>query len=218
LARNDRSLLSCGEVRERIYPLLLRTVSEKERRDVLNHTETCDACRLALDAVQGRLQKIVDVSAPQVGEIRREARRKRQRLLRLFLSIVPTAVAFGLLFQQGIKMARYRYEQRFIARLEKAIYSYRLDLGGFPPSDVALSVYLGTHEGGGPYLDLDKERIDASGHFIDHWGNRYFYVQPGEHNDRLFDIHSFGQNSRDDGGHGDDVRNWDDDWRRIPPS
>jgi len=137
----------------------------------------------------------------------------------VFLPVVPAAIAFGLLFQQGIKLARYRYEQRFVARLEKALLLYREDFGKFPPANGApLATFLGTEERNGPYLDLARERRDGVGHFVDFWGNRYLFTCPGKQgrNPRLFDIQSYGQNRRDDGGRGDDITNWEEGWEKIP--
>ena len=200
--------MSCEEVRERIYPLLLRTVTAEDRLETLDHISGCDACRLALEAVRARLDGVVEVPATEPRR-RPVARSGRRRLILFSLCLVPTVLAFALLIQQAIKTAEYRLEQRFLIRLQNALVQYSQDFGRFPPdTGTPLSVYLGTTEHGGPYLDLRRERLDGAGHFVDRWGNRWVYRCPGVRNRRLFDVQSYGHNRRDDGGQRDDIANW----------
>ena len=205
-------LLTCAEVRERLYPFLLRTVSGSERLAILLHSDTCDGCRLSLQAVKGRLEHIAGVPATELDERRRERVRTHRRLWLGLLPVVPAAIAFALLIQQGIQMARYHYEWRFKGRLERALWRYREDNGSFPPSEAApLSVYL-TRPGkdGRPYLDASRERVDGAGHFLDRWDRPWIYRVPGAHNPWMFDLLSVGSNGRDDNGRRDDIANWDD--------
>lgn len=209
--RNQR-LLTCEEVRDRVYPLLLRTVTAAERQEILGHAERCESCRFLLDATRARLEKIVEVDSKESGQ----RRRRPVRRWLILLTALPAVVAYALLIGQGIQVGRYRYEHRFVSRLEKALWAYRDDFGQFPPGDGSpLSVYLGTRERGGPYLDLAVERLDAAGYFVDHWGNRYEYRARGVNNSRSFDLRSNGRNRVDDGGRGDDIANWDPGFRRI---
>lgn len=202
-------LLSCDEVQELLYPLVLRTLPGHERDDVLGHAATCEACALRLEVVRERLGRIDGVPPAEAAAVRSRPRRPGLRWLAL-LPLVPAALAWWLLLRQEVEVARYRQEHRFVARLEKALLSYREDHGRFPPADGApLSVYLSAADEGGPYLDLRRERLSAAGHFVDAWGHRYQYRCPGSHNPRLFDLLGPGANGRLEDGHGDDIANWD---------
>ena len=211
MARKDgarESLLTCAEVRDRIYPLLLRTVSAREHDDVMQHAGACEACRVTLEVVRERLGRLGGVSLPDLGE-RRPARPRGRRIWLTWLAFLPAVVAWGLLIRQGIRMAGYQQERRFFVRLQKAILTYREDFGTYPPSDGApLSVFLSTTEKSGPYLDVAHERVDAVGHFLDRWGRVWVYRFPGVRNPRLFDLQSLGGNGRDDNGRSDDIANY----------
>jgi hypothetical protein len=213
MGRKDESrasLLTCGEVRDRVYPLLLRTLEEKARLDTLEHVNGCESCRAALHIARGRLTRLGGVSLPDFDEQRRERARRR----RVWITVLPLALvallAYALLILQVTQVARYRAEWKFMTRLQNALLRYRADFGEFPPSNKApLSVYLSTREKRGPYLDLSKERMDPAGHFLDRWGHRYRYEAPGIRNPWLFDLQSLGANGSDEQGRRDDVANWD---------
>ncbi|MCQ9208775.1 MAG: type II secretion system protein GspG, partial [Omnitrophica bacterium] len=59
----------------------------------------------------------------------------------------------------------------------------------------------------GPYMRLKEQDLE-DGKYIDPWGNPYSYINPGTHNTSFYDIYSYGPNSQDEQGDGDDIHNW----------
>jgi hypothetical protein len=210
VTRKEPSVHSCASVRDLTYPLLLRTLPERERREVLEHAAQCDSCRVTIEAVRSRLTGIPGVPALELDERPKARRRGPRWRWPLWLPILPAALAYWLLLVQGLQVARYQQQQRFLARVQRALLAYRLDFGDFPPGNgVPLAAFLGSRERGGPYLDLGHERLDGSGHFLDAWGERWVYRYPGARDPRLFELWSYGANGRDDGGKRDDIASWD---------
>jgi len=196
---------TCGAVREKLYPYALMALDDTERRTIAGHLEACAACREGLEFVEARLRSIGAVQdTPRTVVGRR--RGKWRRWLR-WLALIPSVIAFAVLFFEGLRIARFRNEQRFLGRLDRALFTYHLDHGRFPPENEPLALHL-TGADGGPYVDRSRERIDSAGHFLDSWGNPYQYTAPGLHNPRLFDLASPGPNGKDDGGRADDIANW----------
>jgi general secretion pathway protein G len=90
-----------------------------------------------------------------------------------------------------------------IDAFEKALETYRLDVGHYPTTEQGLNALMtqptNTPKWQGPYL----KKTPPS----DPWGNTYIYKQPGEHSD--FDILSYGRDGKS-GGQGEDadIVNW----------
>lgn len=105
---------------------------------------------------------------------------------------------FAEVGKSEVKVARAQ-----IDAFEKALESYRLDVGRLPTTDQGLDALMiqpsGVAKWRGPYL---KKSVPP-----DPWGKPYQYKQPGEHGD--FDIVSLGRDGKP-GGQGDDadIVNW----------
>jgi general secretion pathway protein G len=90
-----------------------------------------------------------------------------------------------------------------IASFEKALDTYRLDVGRYPSTEQGLAALVARPQNepkwSGPYL--------AKAVPVDPWGKPYQYKSPGEHGD--YDLLSFGKDGQP-GGSGDaaDVTNW----------
>ncbi len=87
--------------------------------------------------------------------------------------------------------------------LEKALDTYRLDVGHYPTTEQGLSALFtqpaNEQKWQGPYLKKTPP--------LDPWGNAYVYKSPGEHGD--VDIISYGTDGRAGGtGEASDVGNW----------
>jgi general secretion pathway protein G len=92
-----------------------------------------------------------------------------------------------------------------IDALDKALDTFRLDMGRYPTTEEglnALQVAPGgaeTTNWGGPYL---KKNVPN-----DPWGRPYLYSSPGEHGE--FDLSSLGKDGRPGGtGEDADITNW----------
>lgn len=90
-----------------------------------------------------------------------------------------------------------------IDSLDKALQTYRLDVGFYPSSEEGLAALINQPSGitkwQGPYL---KKGVP-----LDPWGNAYQYKSPGDHGD--FDLYSFGHDGKVGGEGGNaDLINW----------
>ncbi len=98
---------------------------------------------------------------------------------------------FGQLGKSEVKVA-----QAQISAFEKALDTYRLEIGHYPTTEQGLAALVARPENvpkwGGPYLQKDVP--------LDPWGKPYQYKAPGER--REYDILSFGKDGQP-GGTGD---------------
>ena len=105
---------------------------------------------------------------------------------------------FAQVGKSEVKAARAQ-----IDAFDKALETYRLDVGRYPTTEQGLKALMqapsGVTKWQGPYL---KKAVPP-----DPWGNPYLYKQPGDHGD--FDILSWGHDGKP-GGQGDDadLGNW----------
>lgn len=105
---------------------------------------------------------------------------------------------FGQIGKSETKVARAQLDS-----LEKALDTYRLDLGHYPTTEQGLAVLM-TAPGNepkwqGPYL---KKAVPN-----DPWGRPYLYKAPGEHGE--YDLLSYGKDGKQGGTAEDaDVTNW----------
>lgn len=210
--------MNCGEVKERLAAFLFEAVDDEETEEIRAHLDSgCPRCTKALEVVQKKLNLVAcwfqrDQDASLGEKILRRAQSKAM-LLRA-LALLPLVAILVAVLLIAVRIAHFRLERRFIARLEKALFLYRLDHGSFPPTPgEPLPRYLASGGAAGPYIDLSRERIDQ-GRFVDRWNTPYQYVYPGVRNKGLFDLLSFGPNGRNEQGWGDDISNWQD--RRKP--
>ncbi len=103
-----------------------------------------------------------------------------------------------------------------IAALETAIAMYSGDLGQYPANGNEALVSALTDEEDdpdwlGPYMDFKEAELEG-GQLMDSWGTPYVYVSVNggspKHRERSYDLYSFGPNTADDSGTGDDIVNW----------
>jgi general secretion pathway protein G len=104
---------------------------------------------------------------------------------------------FGQLGQSEIKAARAQ-----ISAFEKALDTYRLEVGHYPTTEQGLAALVVRPENvakwTGPYLQKEVP--------LDPWGKPYLYKSPGER--REVDIVSFGKDGQPGGtGDGADITN-----------
>lgn len=102
-----------------------------------------------------------------------------------------------------IGKAETKVVQAQIDALDKALESYRLDVGRFPTTEQGLAALMAAPPGvtrwAGPYL---KKEVP-----LDPWGRPYRYKSPGDHGD--FDVSSYGRDGAPGGsGEDADVGNW----------
>ncbi len=106
---------------------------------------------------------------------------------------------FAQVGKSQVKMARAQ-----IDALDKALDTFRLDVGRYPTTEEGLQALVvpptGEARWNGPYL---KKGVPA-----DPWGRSYLYALPGTHGGD-FDLQSYGKDGAP-GGNGEDadVTNW----------
>lgn len=105
---------------------------------------------------------------------------------------------FGQIGKAEVKAARAQLDG-----LEKALDTYRLDVGRYPTTQQGLNALLvapaGVSRWAGPYL---KKEVPP-----DPWGRAYIYKSPGDHGE--FDLLSLGRDGAPGGsGEDADITNW----------
>lgn len=196
--------LDCGALDAKIFTAAFQGMSRTDVDAAARHMEGCSRCngafrtavnvRLATDAIEARAR----TSRPFRGSL----------WLRL---LTPTLVAILLAFgaRASLRAAQSAYERRFLSRLERGVFAYRLATGAFPSASEPLARSLAAVPS--RIFDVSRERVDGDGHFLDRWGGRYRYLAPGRHHVDQFDVWGPGRNGREEEGKGDDVSNWSDD-------
>jgi general secretion pathway protein G len=127
------------------------------------------------------------------------------------LELLVVMVIIGLLasyvgpkYFQQVGKSEVKTAKAQINALDKALDTYRLDVGHYPSTEqglAALSIKPNNEpKWSGPYLKKSAP--------LDPWGNAYIYKYPGEHTD--FDLLSYGNDGRLGGkDEAADVNNWD---------
>jgi len=105
---------------------------------------------------------------------------------------------FGVVAKSEVKAAKSQ-----IDAFQKALMSYRLDVGSLPSTEAGLAALMvapsGAKKWAGPYL--------SKGVPMDPWDHPYVYVFPGRHGE--YDIVSYGRDGRPGGQAEDaDIGNW----------
>ena len=126
------------------------------------------------------------------------------------LELLVVLVIIGLLagyvgpkYFAQVGKAEQKVARAQIDAFEKALHTYRLEVGHYPSTADGLTALNAAPAGEtrwqGPYL---SKAIP-----LDPWGRAYLYASPGQHGD--FDIESLGKDGQQ-GGEGDDadVVNW----------
>ncbi len=111
--------------------------------------------------------------------------------------VVPKVVGTG-------DKARIKTAIAQIGMFETALERFRLENGRYPTTDEGLRALV-EQPANCPNWDqegyLGKDELPA-----DPWGNAYQYRYPGQHNQKSFDLWSFGPDGQDGGE--DDIGNW----------
>lgn len=147
-------------------------------------------------------------SQSSVGLVTRGGLRARTGFTLLELLVVM--VIIGLLagyvaprYFSQVGKSEVKVTQAQINAFEKALDTYRLDVGRYPSTEQGLAALVTKPENepkwNGPYLQ--------KGVPLDPWGKPYQYKSPGEH--REIDLWSFGKDGQP-GGTGDaaDITSW----------
>jgi general secretion pathway protein G len=126
------------------------------------------------------------------------------------LELLVVMVIIGLLaayvaprYFSQVGRSEIKAAQAQIVAFEKALDTYRLDVGRYPSTEQGLNALLQRPQNdakwNGPYL---QKAIP-----LDPWGKPYQYKSPGEHGE--FDLWSFGKDGQPGGtGENADVANW----------
>jgi general secretion pathway protein G len=137
----------------------------------------------------------------------------RQRRPRGFtlLELLVVLVIIGLLvgyvaprYFSQVGKSEIKVTQAQINAFEKALDTYRLDVGRYPTTEEGLTVLVARPQNepkwNGPYL---QKAVPP-----DPWGKPYQYKSPGEQG-REFDLWSFGKDGQPGGtGEAADITNW----------
>lgn len=90
-----------------------------------------------------------------------------------------------------------------IGNLATALAKFESEVGRYPTTDEGLKALV---EAPGNAKGWDGPYIEKGGAPKDPWGTPYQYRCPGQHNQKGFDLWSFGPDGNDGGG--DDIDNW----------
>jgi len=127
------------------------------------------------------------------------------------LELLVVMVIIGLLaayvaprYFSQVGRSEVRSAQAQIASLRSALDTYRLDMGGYPSTELGLAALTmrpaNAPRWNGPYLQKAAP--------LDPWGKPYQYRSPGEHGE--FDLLSFGKDGQPGGsGEAADITSWE---------
>jgi len=126
------------------------------------------------------------------------------------LELLVVMVIIGLLaayvaprYFSQLGKSEVKAAQAQVAAFQKALDTYRLEVGRYPSSEQGLNALMtrpsNEPKWGGPYLQKSVP--------LDPWGNAYQYKSPGEHGD--YDLYSLGKDGQVGGsGEAADVTSW----------
>jgi general secretion pathway protein G len=126
------------------------------------------------------------------------------------LELLVVMVIIGLLaayvgpqYFSQVGKSEVKAAQAQISALQKALDTYRLEVGRYPTSEQGLAALVTRPQNeakwGGPYL---QKAVPP-----DPWGRPYQYRSPGEHGE--FDLYSFGKDGQAGGtGENADITSW----------
>jgi general secretion pathway protein G len=126
------------------------------------------------------------------------------------LELLVVLVIIGLLagyvaprYFSQVGRSEVKVTQAQINAFEKALDTYRLDVGRYPSTEQGLAVLVNRPQNepkwNGPYLQKAVP--------VDPWGKPYQYKSPGDHGE--FDLWSFGKDGQPGGsGEAADITSW----------
>jgi len=126
----------------------------------------------------------------------------------MIIGLLMTAIATQLLGraqQAQVELAATQMQQ-----IVQSLELYRLDNGRYPTTEQGLDALVSE-----PTSEPAPRRWSAGGYakrklLKDPWGEGYQYANPGTHNERTFDLYSYGPDGREGGeGPDADIVNWD---------
>jgi len=134
--------------------------------------------------------------APQIGPF----------LLKWFVYTIVVGLLAGYVaprYFSQVGRSEVKVAQAQINAFEKALDTYRLDVGRYPTTEQGLNALLvrpqNEQKWNGPYLSKAVP--------LDPWGKPYNYKSPGEHGE--FDLWSFGKDGQPGGSdEAADIKNW----------
>ena len=126
-------------------------------------------------------------------------------LIELLLVLVILAALAAVVvpkFTKRSEQARITAARTDIANLEVALDAFEVDTGRYPTTEEGLEALVeepaNVKGWMGPYIKRGVPK--------DPWGNPYVYEQPGQRNEKGYDLHCFGPDGKDGGD--DDITNW----------
>ncbi len=126
------------------------------------------------------------------------------------LEIMLVVCIIGLLIGMGVKMMGGRIEEAKIVRaqgdlerLKTGLLMYNSTARVYPSTEQGLKALLTKPEG----VNNWRPQVESAGELLDPWGKEYFYVMPGTHNPKSFDVFSSGPDMLPNTA--DDIGNWD---------
>ena len=137
-------------------------------------------------------------------------------LIELLVVIAIITILAGMVVggaQQARKRGAITKAKAQLATIETAISMYETDMGAYPDSGnsnlvIALTEDPGDFDWSGPYLKIREKERNENGEYMDAWGNAFVYVNPGVHNEYMYDLYSLGPDGKGDGTERDDINNW----------
>lgn len=152
-------------------------------------------------------------------------RRKAFSIIELLVVISAMSILAGLIVPAVSKARQKAYitkTQAQIASLDLAVSMYQADIGELPVVSTTTFQKMSIHHvvkapldpqiaqaWRGPYLDLKTEKETDGVYHLDVWGNAILCrIEVVNNYHKKFLMYSTGANFKDEGGLGDDIKNW----------
>jgi general secretion pathway protein G len=126
------------------------------------------------------------------------------------LEIMLVVCIIGLLIGMGVKMMGGKIEEAKIVRakgdiegLKASLVSYQIATNMLPTTEQGLQALITKPEG----VRNWRAPVAEPSQLVDPWNKNYFYVQPGTHNVKSYDIFSAGPDGQPNTD--DDIGNWE---------
>ncbi len=126
------------------------------------------------------------------------------------LEIMLVVCIIGLLIGMGVKMMGSKIEEAKIVRargdlegLKASLISFQIATNTYPTTEQGLKAMITKPEG-----VRNWRAVAEPSQLVDPWLKEYFYVQPGIHNPKSYDVFSAGPDGK--ANTDDDIGNWTD--------